>query len=56
MTAGRMNQVSVRVLREAVGSKLVVFSDSRQGAARTAADLEYGHFYDAVRQLTFLRY
>lgn len=53
MTAGRMNQVSVRVLRESVGSKLVVFSDSRQGAARTAADLEYGHFYDAVRQLTF---
>lgn len=53
MTAGRMNQVSVRVLRESIGSKLVVFSDSRQGAARTAADLEYGHFYDAVRQLTF---
>lgn len=53
MTAGRMNQVSVRVLREFLGPKLVVFSDSRQGAARTAADLEYGHFYDAVRQLTF---
>ena len=53
MTAGRMNQVSVRVLRKLTGSKLVVFSDSRQGAARTAADLEYGHFYDSVRQLTF---
>jgi Lhr-like helicase len=53
MTAGRMNHVSVNVVREAMGPKLVVFSDSRQGAARTAADLEFGHFYDSVRQLTY---
>ena len=53
MTAGRMNHVSVNVIRRAMGPKLVVFSDSRQGAARTAADLEFGHFYDSVRQLTY---
>ncbi|RXZ68299.1 DEAD/DEAH box helicase [Agromyces albus] len=50
MTAGRMNQVGVRILRRYMGSKLVMFSDSRQGAARSAADLEFGHFYDAVRR------
>lgn len=53
MTAGRMNQVAVRVLREHMGPKLVMFSDSRQGAARTAADLEFGFFYDSVRRFTY---
>lgn len=54
MTSARMNQVAVRALRRtSLGSKLVVFSDSRQGAARTAADLEFTHFSDAVRRLSF---
>ncbi|MEV7632904.1 helicase-related protein [Microbacterium sp. NPDC089318] len=53
MTPARMNQVVVRALRDTeLGRKLVVFSDSRQGAARTAADLEFTHFSDAVRRLT----
>lgn len=54
MTSARMNQVAVHALRETeLGRKLVVFSDSRQGAARTAADLEFTHFADTVRRLTF---
>lgn len=54
MTASRVSQVAVRMIRGFDKSgKLVVFSDSRQGAARTAADLEFGHFADTVRRATY---
>jgi Lhr-like helicase len=54
LTSSRVAQVAVRIVREFdQGGKLVVFSDSRQGAARMAADLEFGHFADTVRRATY---
>lgn len=47
----RANQVLVGALRFALGSNLVVFSDSRQGAARVAANVELTHYLDLVRAI-----
>jgi len=51
----RANQVLTGALRrrlgERPGSNLVVFSDSRQGAARVSANLELAHYQDLVRAL-----
>ena len=48
----RTNQVLTGALKRTVLNNLVVFSDSRQGAARVSADLELSHYLDLVR--TFL--
>jgi Lhr-like helicase len=45
----RMNQVLTGALKRRLDSRLVVFSDSRQGAARVAANLEIAHYLDLVR-------
>lgn len=47
----RANQVLTGATRRLLGSNLVVFSDSRQGAARVAANLELAHYLDLVRAL-----
>ncbi len=47
----RIIDVLVGALKRATGSRLVVFSDSRQGAARVAANLELAHYQDLVRLL-----
>jgi hypothetical protein len=51
----RANQVLTGALRRQLGkrpaSNLVVFSDSRQGAARVSANLELNHYQDVVRAL-----
>ena len=47
----RANQVLTGALRRLVASGLVVFSDSRQGAARVSANLELAHYLDLVRGL-----
>jgi Lhr-like helicase len=47
----RANQVLTGALRRELASNLVVFSDSRQGAARVAANLELAHYLDLVRAL-----
>ena len=47
----RANQVLTGALHRLVASNLVVFSDSRQGAARVAANLELAHYLDLVRAL-----
>jgi Lhr-like helicase len=51
----RANQVLTGALRRRLGtrpgSNLVVFSDSRQGAARVSANLELNHYQDVVRAL-----
>lgn len=48
----RTNQVLTEALHRNVGSKLVLFSDSRQSAARVSANLELNHYQDTVRALT----
>ena len=47
----RSNQVLTGALRRLVASGLVVFSDSRQGAARVSANLELAHYLDLMRGL-----
>ncbi|MER6591041.1 DEAD/DEAH box helicase [Micromonospora purpureochromogenes] len=47
----RANQVLTGALKRRLSSHLVVFSDSRQGAARVAANLELAHYLDLVRAL-----
>lgn len=49
----KTNQVLVDELTRALGArrKLVMFTDSRQDAARLAAGLERSHYQDLVRQL-----
>nr|WP_196250760.1 helicase-related protein [Cellulomonas sp. JZ18] len=47
----RANQVLTGALKRRLDSSLVVFSDSRQGAARVAANLELAHYLDLVRAL-----
>jgi hypothetical protein len=47
----RANQVLTGALRRKLRSHLVTFSDSRQGAARVAANLELAHYLDLVRAL-----
>jgi ATP-dependent helicase YprA (DUF1998 family) len=47
----RANQVLTGTVRRMLDSSLVVFSDSRQGAARVAANLELAHYLDLVRAL-----
>lgn len=47
----RANQVLTGALKRHLESSLVVFSDSRQGAARVAANLELAHYLDLVRAL-----
>jgi ATP-dependent helicase YprA (DUF1998 family) len=45
----RANQVLTGALHRHLDTNLVVFSDSRQGAARVAANLELAHYLDLVR-------
>jgi len=47
----RASQVITSALTRALDTKLVIFSDSRQGAARVAANLELSHYQDSVRYL-----
>jgi Lhr-like helicase len=47
----RANQVLTGALKRHLGSNLVIFSDSRQGAARVSANLELAHYLDLVRAL-----
>ncbi|GIG58526.1 hypothetical protein Lfu02_28980 [Longispora fulva] len=47
----RANQVLTGALKRRLGSRLVVFSDSRQGAARVSANLELAHYLDLVRAM-----
>jgi hypothetical protein len=47
----RANQVLTGALKRRLRSSLVVFSDSRQGAARVAANLELAHYLDLIRAL-----
>ncbi|WP_239161102.1 DEAD/DEAH box helicase [Virgisporangium ochraceum] len=48
----KTNQVLADALRRRLDSNLVVFTDSRQEAARISAGLERAHYQDLVRQLT----
>ena len=53
--SGPLSEISSSTMRSFLGgndSKLVVFSDSRQGAARAAADLEEAHFQKSLYALT----
>ncbi|WP_411101587.1 DEAD/DEAH box helicase [Streptomyces sp. cmx-4-9] len=47
----KSNQVLTDALKRQLKTKLVVFSDSRQDAARISAGLERSHHQDLVRQL-----
>jgi len=47
----RANQVLTGALKRHLHSNLVAFTDSRQGAARVAANLELAHYLDLVRAL-----
>jgi ATP-dependent helicase YprA (DUF1998 family) len=47
----RANQVLTGALKRRLASNLVVFSDSRQGAARVSASLELAQYLDLVRAL-----
>lgn len=47
----RASQVLTGALRRRLKSNLVVFSDSRQGAARVAANLELAQYLDLVRAM-----
>ncbi len=49
----RANQVLTGALKRRLQSRLVAFSDSRQGAARVAANLELAHYLDLIRALLF---
>lgn len=54
---GPLSQIAASLLREFLdgpASKLVLFSDSRQGAARAAADLEDHQYRRSLRALTEL--
>ena len=54
---GPLSEIGTQVLRDHLGqddSKLVVFSDSRQGAARAAADLEDAHQTKLLQAITEL--
>lgn len=57
LRSGALSQLATEVLREYLGpddSKLVLFSDSRQGAARAAAELEQVHKEKVLRAITLL--
>jgi len=45
----RASQVITGALKRSLDTNLVIFSDSRQGAARVAANLELAHYQDLVR-------
>lgn len=47
----RTNQVLVAAMFRALATPAVVFSDSRQDAARVNAELELSHYLDTARQL-----
>ncbi|MDX3185411.1 MULTISPECIES: DEAD/DEAH box helicase [Streptomyces] len=47
----KSNQVLTDALKRQLQTKIVVFSDSRQDAARISAGLERSHYQDLVRQL-----
>lgn len=47
----KSNQVLTDALKRQLQTKIVVFSDSRQDAARISAGLERSHYQDMVRQL-----
>ncbi|KUL31266.1 DEAD/DEAH box helicase [Actinoplanes awajinensis] len=47
----RANQVLTGALKRRLKSRLVTFSDSRQGAARVSANLELAHYLDLIRAL-----
>jgi DEAD/DEAH box helicase domain-containing protein len=49
----RVTQVAAEALTRALGGrdKAIVFTDSRQDAAETAAEIEQGHFLDTLRQV-----
>lgn len=49
----RANQVLTGALHRHLNTNLVVFSDSRQGAARVTANLELAHYLDLVRAAAF---
>ncbi|MFV2122943.1 DEAD/DEAH box helicase [Micromonospora sp. LOL_013] len=49
----RANQVLTGALKRRLKSHLVTFSDSRQGAARVAANLELAHYLDIIRAMLF---
>ena len=51
---GTLAQVATETLREFLDSgrtKLVLFSDSRQGAAQTTVELEYAHYRELLRNV-----
>lgn len=55
--AGPLSEITTQVLRQYLGqhdSKLVLFSDSRQGAARAAAELEDSHQTRLLQTVTEL--
>lgn len=57
LRGGALSQLATEVLRNYLGaddSKLVLFSDSRQGAARAAAELEQTHQEKVLRAVTLL--
>lgn len=45
----RASQVITGALKRSMDTNLVIFSDSRQGAARVTANLELSHYQDSVR-------
>jgi DEAD/DEAH box helicase domain-containing protein len=49
----RVTQVAAEALTRALGGrdKAIAFTDSRQDAAETAAEIEQGHFLDTLRQV-----
>lgn len=49
----RVTQVAAEALTRALGGndKAIVFTDSRQDAAETAAEIEQGHYLDTLRQV-----
>jgi DEAD/DEAH box helicase domain-containing protein len=49
----RVTQVAAEALTRALGGqdKAIVFTDNRQDAAETAAEIEQGHFLDTLRQV-----
>lgn len=52
--AGALSNIAIAALRESLDgddTKTVMFSDSRQGAARAGADLEQTHYREALRGL-----
>src|SRR5205085_12365895 len=49
----RVTQVGAEALTRALGGndKAIAFTDSRQDAAETAAEIEQGHYLDTLRQV-----